>query len=95
MSKGKARIKVAKFLPAWLDMSIDGEKVSRWLTPDPKDKTRAMCLLCPSPNSFSITEGWKAVKQHNSTRKHSDNMEASQKNPEFRQVGSFSDNFKF
>jgi hypothetical protein len=90
MSKGKPRVKVAMFLPKWLDKSIDGEKVSRWLTPDLMDKTRAMCLLCPSPNSFSITEGWRAVKQHNTTKKHVENMEVSQRNPDFRQVGLFS-----
>ena len=86
MAGPKKRMKVARFLSSWLDMTLDGQKVSRWLKPDPEDKSRATCLFCPSPNTFSITEGWKAVRQHNKTAKHMENMEASQRNPEFKQV---------
>ena len=86
MTGPKKKVKVAKFLPKWLEMSIDGHKVSRWLTPDPADPAKGVCLLCPAPNSFSINEGWKSITQHNSGVKHQKNMELSMKNPEFKQV---------
>ena len=87
MAGGKKRkVKVVRFLSSWLDNSIEGHKVSMWLRPDSTDKSRAICSFCPSPNSFSINEGWKAVKQHSTTAKHQENLRASQTNPEFRQV---------
>jgi hypothetical protein len=45
-----------------------------------------LCSPCPSPNSFSINEGWKAVTQHNNGVKHQKNMESSMKNPQCKQV---------
>ena len=66
-----------------------------WQTPDPKDSARSMCLLCPSPNSFSITEGWKAVNQHKATRKHAENLKVSQRNPDFKNKYYFLDQFQF
>ena len=82
----KRGVKVAKFLSSWLANAIEGHKVSVWLKPDVENKSRAICTLCPAPNSFSIHEGWKAVKQHSNTAKHKENLEASQTNPEFKQV---------
>ena len=84
--KKKARLKVAQFIPGWLERSIDGQRVAMWLQPDPDKKDRATCTLCPKPNSFSINEGWKSVTQHNSTAKHKTNLAASQQNPDFKQV---------
>ena len=84
--KGKVKVKVAKFLTKWIDMIIDGHRVSRWLQPDAGDPAKATCLLCPSPNSLSINEVWKAVTQDNSCAKHQQNMESPMKNPEFKQV---------
>ena len=86
MASVKKRIKVARFLPVWLDRTIDGHRVSLWLLPDPNDKGRACCSLCPKPNSFSITEGFKSVNQHYSTAKHKENLKSAQQNPEFKQV---------
>ena len=60
--------------------------VSLWLLPDPNNKDRACCSLCPKPNSFSITEGFKSVNHHYSTAKHKENLKSAQQNPEFKQV---------
>ena len=84
--KRKRAVKVSSFIPGWLDKAIDGNKVSVWLKPDPEKKGKATCTLCPAPNSFSINEGWKAIKQHSDTNKHQENLNASQTNPEFHQV---------
>ena len=84
--KRKMAVKVSSFIPGWMDKAIDGNKVSVWLKPDPEKKGKAICTLCPAPNSFSINEGWKAIKQHSDTNKHQENLNASQTNPEFHQV---------
>ena len=86
VGKKKRVVKVASFIPSWLDKAIDGCKVSVWLKPDPENKGKAVCTLCPAPNSISVNEGWKAINQHSDTKKHQDNLKASQTNPEFRQV---------
>ena len=78
LGRKKALPKVVSFRPAWLDENIEGTKVSMWLRPDPSDKGRGTCTLCPAPNSFSINEGLKAVKQHFSTAKHQRFLTASQ-----------------
>ena len=69
----KRKVKVARFLPSWLDMTIQGQSVSTWLAPDPETMSRAICTLCPNNSTFSINEGWKAVKQHYKTVKHQEN----------------------
>ena len=86
MSGGrKSAPKVKGFRGEWLHMTIDGTKASLWLKPS-KDTGRALCSLCPAPNSFSINEGWKAVKQHFSTKMHQNNLIAAQTRPDFQQV---------
>ena len=82
----KARIKVKRFKPEWLDQTIEGSKASLWLNPDVSDSGRALCTVCPAPCYFKINEGWAAVKQHGKYKKHMDNLKMSQTNPEFEQV---------
>ena len=59
VGKKKRVVKVARFIPSWLDKAIDGCKVSVWLKPDTENKGKAVCTHCPAPNSFSVNEGWK------------------------------------
>ena len=86
MSGGGGSRKVKSFLSGWLQDSIDGQKAGAWLKPDSQDSGRGICTVCPAPNSFSINQGWKSVKQHFCTKMHQDNMKSAQTNPEFRQV---------
>lgn len=86
----KARIKVKRFKPEWLDQTIEGSKASLWLKPDVSDSGRALCTVCPAPCYFKINEGWAAVKQHGKYKKHMDNLKMSQTNPEFQQVDNSS-----
>jgi len=73
LTKKMKKVRVTKFLPSWLDMSIRGQSVSTWLIPDPENIHQAMCTLCPGNIMFSITKGWKDVKQHYKTVKHQEN----------------------
>jgi len=66
--------KVAKFLPKWLNLSIQGVLLSTWLAPDPANTSRAMCTMCPKNPTFSINDGRKAIKQHHNTGKHQESV---------------------
>ena len=48
MATVKKRIKMARFLPAWLDRTIDGHRVSLWLLPDPNAQAALAVLFVPS-----------------------------------------------
>ena len=78
--------KVKAFVPKWLYDSIDGTKNSLWLQQHPSDKKFAKCSICPKPNQFSITNGYKTVRQHFDTAKHQENLEGCQRDPRFKQV---------
>ena len=82
----KGKVKVKSFLPSWLHQSIDGHKAGAWLKPDSKDSGRGLCSVCPAPNSFSINQGWKSVKQQFGTKMHQEHLKSAQTNPEFKQV---------
>ena len=70
----KREEKVAKFLPKWLSMTIQGVLLSTWLAPDPANTSRAMCTMCPKNPTFSINDGRKAIKQHYNTSKHQESV---------------------
>ena len=53
-----------------------------WCTSDPRNKTRAKCLLCSC--TISITEGFSAITKHFHVKKHQERQEDSQKNPNFQ-----------
>ena len=66
--------KVKVFKPEWLENYLDGIQVKTWLTGDLTTPNRARCMACPAPvNSlsgfvtFSIAEGFSAIKTHSRT----------------------------
>ena len=73
----RRKIKVAKFLPSWLDMTIKGQSVATWLAHDPENIQRASCTMCPKNVTFNINEGWASVMQHYRTAKHQKNLKSS------------------
>jgi len=73
----RRKVKVAKFKPSWLDMTIQGQSVATWLAPDSENMQRASCTLCRNDVTFNINEGWKAVKQHYKTAKHQESLDSS------------------
>ena len=62
---GRNTHRVKRFLPEWLEQTIEGMSMRLWLKPDPENQQRAICLMCPGPCSFSISEGFTAIIQHN------------------------------
>ena len=48
----RSEVKVARFLPKWLNMTIQGVLLSTWLAPDPDNTNRAMCTMCPKNPTF-------------------------------------------
>ena len=52
VGKKKRVVKVASFIPSWLDKAIDGCKVSVWLKPDPENKGKAVCTFVLPPTVF-------------------------------------------
>ena len=70
----RREIKVARFLPKWLNMTIQGVLLSTWLAPDPVNTNRAMCTMCPKNPTFSINDGRKAIKKHHKTGKHQESF---------------------
>ena len=76
---------VRGFISSWLDKSGGGMFKRTWLSSDPKDTKRAQCLVCKnidcSYKTFSITEGYTAITQHLSGKKHKYNFNEVQTNP--------------
>ena len=75
--KPKKSYKVKVFKPEWLEDYLDGVQVKSWLTADPTSPNRARCMVCPAPAnslsgfcSFSIGEGFSAIKTHGKSQKH-------------------------
>ena len=63
--------------PRLSDVPIYWCRVSVRLKPHPEYKGKSVCTICSAPNSFSVIEGWKAVKQRIDTKKHQDILPVS------------------
>ena len=73
----KKKYTVKLFKVDWLQSEVDGVLVRSWCVGDPTSKDRARCVICPSPLnsptgfcSFSIAEGFTAIKSHAKSKKH-------------------------
>ena len=75
---------VRGFISSWLDKSEGGVLNRTWLSSDPKDTKGAQCLVYKnidgSYKTFSITEGYTAITQHLSGKKHKYNFNEVQTN---------------
>ena len=81
----KVRIgpKVKGFKLDWLTQEVDGIPVKSWCVSDPSDPGRAKCLVCPPPKNkpaltFSIGEGFSALRTHGRGKIHSKSYENCQ-----------------
>ena len=70
----KRKEKVARFLPKWLNITMQEVLLSTLLAPDPVNTSRATCTMCPNNPTFSINDGRKAIKQHYKTAKHQESF---------------------
>ena len=75
--KIKKTYKVKRFKSEWLGNHLDGVQVKTWLVADPADPKQAKCTICPAPadspfpgRTFSIAEGFSAIRSHSKTKIH-------------------------
>ena len=89
MSKktNKKNYKVKRFKPEWLQETLDDIKVSTWLNADPSDPRKGKCTVCPAPtdspfygSSFSIAEGFSAIRSHSKSKIHQKAIEEPNNN---------------
>ena len=73
----KKTYKVKRFKSEWLGNYLDGVQVKTWLVADPADPKQAKCTVFPAPadspfrgRTFSITEGFSAIRTHSKTKIH-------------------------
>ena len=94
MSKktNKKNYKVKRFKPEWLQETFDDIKVSTWLIADPSDPRKGKCTVCPAPTdspfygrSFSIAEGFSAIRSHSKSKIHQKAIEEPNNNQEAKQ----------
>ena len=69
------------FQSLWLDQDVDNIPVISWCAADPSNKDKAKCLTCPAKHepfgkTFSVKEGFTAVKKHARTAIHMSNYKA-------------------
>ena len=90
MSKIKKKnYKVKQFKLEWLQKTLDDIKVSSWLIADPSDPKKGKCTICPAPpgspfsgRSFSIAEGFSAIRTHSVSKIHQKALEEPLNNNE-------------
>ena len=75
--------KVKGFKLEWLTQEVDGILIRSWCVSDPSDPGRAKCLVCPPPRNkpaltFSIGEGFSALRTHGRGKIHTKCYENSQ-----------------
>ena len=81
------KAKVKTFVVYWLEKDIDGVSVKSWCIADPSDHGRGKCLVCPPPRdspqgkTFSIGEGFSALKSHAKGKVHEAHYEKKQTDP--------------
>ena len=82
------------FILSWMNQSIETEteivENRAWLAPDPKDPSKALCMVCQDSNGrkgkpFSIQEGYTAITSHAKGKYHKKNFEESQNEPDANQ----------
>ena len=85
----KKTYKVKRFKPEWLQETLDEIKVSTWLIADPSDQQKGKCTVCPAPTdspfygrSFSIAEGFSAIRSHSKSKIHHKAIEEPNNNQE-------------
>jgi hypothetical protein len=78
----KKTYKVKQFKPEWLLKILDDVKVGNWLIADPSDQKKGKCIICPAPSgspfsgrSFSIAEGFSAIRSHSESKIHQKALE--------------------
>ena len=77
-SRGK-NVRVKSFKLGWLSQTIGDVRNDKWLTPCKNDSTRGVCLVCKDSSgkigkSFSILEGFSAIRNHAKGKGHIDNF---------------------
>ena len=78
------------FQPSWLEKEVDNIVVKTWCTSDPSDEEKAKCLTCPASKlepfgkTFSVKEGFTAVKKHAKRSVHISNYKNIGEAPEDR-----------
>ena len=66
------------FQSSWLDQDVDNIPVRTWCAPDPSNNEKAKYLTCPAKfepfgKTFSVKEGFTAIKKHAKTAIHVSN----------------------
>ena len=81
------KAKVKAFVVSWLEKEIDGVRVKSWCLGDPSDPGRGKCLICPPPKdspqgkTFSIGEGFSALRTHAKGKIHLSHYDMKQSDP--------------
>ena len=83
----KKKHKVKHFKADCTKEFVDGYCVGSWVTSDPTSTMKARCLPCPpnvgaSHKTFSIVEGFSAIRQHSKIAKHRQLFMTSMEDPD-------------